>query len=409
MCSGTSLDSNHPSSNTTSSNFKGASYCWESVVTKNHTSAISSEVTALQTNRKSPLGISLFTEPSLAAELSDGPFCARHLIDGLLAELSLRDKFTDKHKVPWLRWQIPHELLDSADVMELMYFIGKRFQLGDNNSCHYSICFTANELNTQRAALFKGLGFTCLELQLQEDGQSALKATNEQETFNQLSKAGMICQDYHYPNFALQISQYWPALPLALSALQKQKDRLPDIINIAECEFPSPTEFQQTFSSLKTLGYRVLGNDCFVRPGTSLANAQINHHLKLSIQGYNCQNVADIMGLGPGNHSSLNHMRYQNSPSLPRYLANPQGDRYLTSSSDARIKLVIDYLLCYHQLDLKYFEDRYSLDLKTTLRSAWGPLENNPHLRMSDNQLQLTAQGVLQLTPLCQSLIRCFC
>lgn len=411
MHSGTPLNSNHLSTSIAASPYlRGASDCWESVASKNRISATTnSDITPLQTNSKSPLGLSLFTEPSLAAELADSPFSARHLIDGLLTELALRAKTAGKRGAPWLRWQIPHALLDSADVMELMYFIGKQFQLGDSSTCHYSVCFSAHELDTKRAALFKGLGFTCLELQLLNNEKTSSNTTCESEILDQLSKAGGICQDYHYPNFALHIDQYCPCLTSALSDLQKTQSRLPDIVNITSCEFPSPKAFQQTFDELKNLGYRVLGNDCFVRSGTSLANAQINHHLKLSAQGYNCQNVTDIIGLGPGNHSTLSHAHYQNPSSLPSYLANPQGERFMTATPDARAKLVIDYLLCYHQLDLRYFEDRYGLNLKTILESAWGPLENNPHLRLSNHRLHLTEQGIAQLTPLCQLLIGCFC
>lgn len=383
----------------------GASYCWESSIIQNAIATTGhSEITPLRTSLKTPLGLSLYAPKSLCPELTSGPFSTRHLIDGLLSEIAIRAHDTGKRKAPWLHWKIPHALLDSADVMELMHLIGKQFQLGDNKTCHYSVCFSFDELETQRAALFKGLGFNSLELELKLNTETAVNNVGEQ-----LKKAGAICQDYHYPHFAIRMNRCSVSLITALTDLQKTQHRLPDCINIDPCKFTSSGDYQKIFSGLKGLGYRVLGNDCFVRPGTALANAQIDYHLRLSTQGYNCQNVVDIVGLGPGNHSSLNHTRYQNSVELPNYLANPQGDRFMISALDTRIKLVIDHLLCYHQLDLKYFEDRYGLNLSAALDNAWGPLDKSPHVLRNKNQLRLTAQGILELTPLCQSLINHYC
>ncbi len=388
-----------------SHSLRGASHCWEANLVKNAIATTGrAEITPLKTNSKTPLGLSLSTPRTLITQLTAGPFSPRHLIDGLLAELVTRANDTGKRKAPWLHWKIPHNLLDSADVMELMYFIGQQFQLGDSNTCHYSVSFTPEELDTQRAALFKGLGFNCLELEL----TTSATATEEPLT-ELLTIAGTLCQDYHYPHFAVRMNDCYATLPSALKELQRSQSRLPDSINISACKFSSPEIFQKLFYDLKALGYRVLGNDCFVRPGTALANAQINNHLRLSRQGYNCQNVVDIVGLGPGNHSTLNHTRYQNPTELHRYLTNPQGDRFMTSSPATQLKLVIDNLLCYHQLDLKYFEDRYDLKLEDAISSAWGPLTQNSYAQLNKKQLRLTAKGVLELTSLCQSLINHFC
>ncbi|MGH1373929.1 MAG: hypothetical protein ACRBBW_17955 [Cellvibrionaceae bacterium] len=383
----------------------GASHCWEKSILKNAIATTGrTEITPLKANGQTPLGLSLYTPEALIHQLTAGPFSSRHLIDGLLAELTTRAKDTGQRKTPWLYWKISHQLLDSAEVMELMYFIGKQFQLGDSNSSHYSVCFTPEQLDPQRAALFKGLGYNCLELEL-----AASIAASEPQLTEQLTLAGSLCQDYHYPHFALRMNEYNPSLTTAVNRLQQAQRRLPDSIHIASCQFPSPLDFQGMFYGLRDLGYRVLGNDCFVRPGTALANAQINNHLKLSSEGYNCQNVVDIVGLGPGNRSTLNHTHYQNPSLLPQYLANPLGERFMTPSPATRLKLVIDNLLCYHQLDFKYFEDRYDLPLEQIITRAWGPLANSPYAHLNKKQLRLTAKGVLELTSLCQSLIDHFC
>ncbi len=391
----------------------GASQCWESALRKsNPRSDDHFDVTPLRLNQKTPLGVSLFSDNSMLEELKRGPFDSRHLIEGLLNELKLKAKTVGRRSTPWLRWQIPHDLLDSAEVMELMYSIGKCFELSAHAANHYRVSFTPNELTGSRAAFFKGLGFNALELAFNprnsSSGASLVPLSSAQSLEKQLANAQQIATDYQFSQLMIRLDHYPEGFTQALRTLASNHQALPDTINIGYCEFQKPEYFIGLFESLKHLGYRVLGNDCFVRPGNELAKAQADYHLKLTPHGYNSQNVADIVGLGPGNHSTLNLLHYENSPSLTQYLSNPEGEKRAAQQQQIRLKLVLDDLLCYHQLDLKYFKSRYELDLQQCIESAWSDYKSDDLFAISENLITLTPAGIRQLTPLCSALIQQF-
>ncbi len=391
----------------------GASRSWDSAFRRSEPSAEALlDVTPLRLNQKTPLGVSLYTSSAMLEEMKNGPFDNRHLVEGLLSELQLRAKSVGRRSTPWLCWQIPHDLLDSAEIMELMYFMGKRFELGANNSSHYCVCFTPNELTGSRAALFKGLGFNALELVYNPDnsssGASLVSLSSAQSLQQQLIHARGIASDYQYSQLAIRLDHHPEGFVQALHALTADNQLLPDTINTTSCEFQRQDSFVSLFESLKHLGYRVLGNDCFVRPNSDLAKAQAGHHLKLTPHGYNCQNVADIVGLGPGNQSVLNHFRYNNSASLTKYLSHPEGEIRAAQQQQIRVKLVLDSLLCYHQLDLKYFRSRYELDLQPMIEQAWASYTNDDLFILRNHRVTLTPAGILQLTPLCGALIQQF-
>tara|TARA_B100000446_G_scaffold159580_1_gene157986 strand:- start:270 stop:1391 length:1122 start_codon:yes stop_codon:yes gene_type:complete len=370
------------------------------------------DVTPLRLSQKTPLGVSLFTHASMLEEMRSGPFGSRHLIEGLLSELELRAKTVGRRSTPWLRWQIPHDLLDSAEIMELMYSIGKRFELGAHRANHYCVCFTPNELTGSRVALFKGLGFNTLELVYNpcnsSSGASLVSLSSAQSLQQQLVNARGIASDYQFSQLTIRLDHYPEGFTQALQQLVAENQPLPDVINTTSCEFQQQDNFGNLYQSLKYLGYRVLGNDCFVRPGSELAKAQASYHLKLTPHGYNCQNVADIVGLGPGNLSALNLLRYENSPSLTDYLSQPEGEIRATQQQQIRLKLVLDNLLCYHQLDLKYFRSRYELDLQPIIEQAWSAYKNGYLFVIRNHLVTLTPAGIRQLTPLCCALIQQF-
>ena len=155
------------------------------------------------------------------------------------------------------------------------------------------------------------------------------------------------------------------------------------------------------------MGYRVLGNDCFISSGSPLSQAQIQGSLKLTSHGYNCQNVTDILGIGPGNLSSCGSSRYHNPEDLQDYLVHDFTDRPCVPFLHGSFKPVVDQLLCYHQLDLKYFRDRYDWRLIELIEKLWPPLQTSeePLYTVHNDTLCLTSRGILKLSLLCKELL----
>lgn len=386
---------------------KTASYCWETDFAKHAIdTSRSSEVSPLRIKEKSPLGVSLFAPQSLTQALITGPFSSRHLIEGLLRELHQRAPEFNHRLIPWLSWRLPHSLFDSADVTELIHSIGKHLQLGALKNSerkqalhhHYRVNFHANELDEDKVALFRGLGFNSLNLIL-----SNSHADNAQT----LKRCTNISHDFQFDQFGITFRQSLPEVAALLLPFLRSAACKPDIITLSHPDSADAALLATLYDQLREMNYRALGNDCFVLPSNPLAKAQNSHQLKINVEGYNSQNVTDIFGLGPGSISAIGHIRHHSPEQLAQYLSHSFGENTVARSPAPVIKQLIDHLLCYHSLDLKYFEDRYELSLLPVLEQVW-PSQTHvgaPLYRLYEQKLNLTREGVLRLAPLCQSLI----
>lgn len=391
----------------------GASYCWEQAISSIGQTSRPMEFASapLATTEATPLGITLYAPPDLSETIEKGAWDSRHLVDGLRREMQIRAADVRQRRVPWLSWELPHALLDSADITELMYFVGRLFQLDANEDRFFSVNFRPEELSANRVALFKGLGFNSLEIHFPSDIEPSP---------GQLAELMETSDDFHFQHFGLNLKQPIESLPRCIAQYVGDGGRKPDRVtlrNLDRDKGPHQGEnfsgrFPDFFQALRDQGYRVLGNDCFVLPNSPLAVAQNNHHLKLNAQGYNSQNVSDMVGIGPGSISCHRHGRSHNPVDLPEYLAFDFAGQAHGTAFHHQGKLVIDQLLCYHQLDLKYFEDRYHLQLEPLLRELWSPLQDHscpPLFSIHQHQLTLSPEGILRLSHLCRELIVHFC
>ena len=382
-----------------------ASDCWELAFAEHAVDAGNLHITPLRQHDASPLGMSFYAPAQMIRQIHSGPYSARHLLDAMLRELAQRSEDTGRRKVLCLHWHLPQALLDDAEVTELIYFVGRRYPLGDNPEVDYCVSFSGAELKPERMALFKGLGFN--HLQLVWDGQqptaeSSLPAVNGEAL---LTRASEYSRQFHYRHFSLRLEQPLPQLERTLQAMEATGLRLPDRITFTPGSSADFDRFIDQSRALRRLQYRVLGNDCFVRQGTALASAQTQHQLTLNIEGYNSLGVRDVVGLGPGNCSSLGHLRQLNPVTLADYLRLEP--RFLFAPlPNARLKVLLDELLCYHQADLKYLRDRYRLNLTATIE-RWQALEEVPGqlFSISNNQLQVTETGIQRLAQMCEQAI----
>lgn len=378
-----------------------ASLCWERSLKH---SAISprkiSNLCSFPVSGHAPLGISLQAPADFSKQIDTSPFSGRHLIDGILREIEQVAGIHQKRRVPWLNWSLPQNLLDSAEVTELMYHLGRRFQLGDVDNRHYNIVFRVDEVSESKAALFKGLGFNSLEV--------CVNAINPASS-KQIIKAKELTQDFHFSLFGIHLSALQTESVTGLQQLFKAGCR-PNSICLATLprSKESGDDFKRVFTTLRDNGYRVLGNDCFIDSHHPLADAQNQHSVKLTSHGYNCQNVSDILGMGPGNYSSYGDSRHYNPNEIQDYLSYNFSERKIALFPSPSFKPIFDYLLCYHQLDLKYFQDRYGWDLQATVESLWSPLEpeQNSFFSVCNDYLSLSPLGILHLSSLCDALLK---
>lgn len=396
-----------------------ASSCWEAMVQNSSVNAAATEAAAAILYDRSPLGLSLFAAGdtislAVADATSQSSSC---LLDGLLREINHRRKMFSERTIPWIKWQIPHHLLDSTDVTQLMYCIGRQFRLSDSHGSFYCVNFRLPEVTPERLALFRGLGFNAIEIDISPDALCQTEA---------LAYCAALAEDFHYTHLGIEwqatSAELYPTLLENLGVGGTGAGRPPASISFrpADAECPAASALLQSlYWSLTGTGYEVLGNDVFVQRGSPLALAQRYGLLSRNLEGYNCQQVKDILGLGPGNTSALGPVRCTNAAGLSQYLVD-SFDRYRQEAVAPAIREVIDQLLCYHQLNLIYFREQHQLDLEylfsqlevsqtdtRELPSRGGPHRLPANTRLygiKNHTLTLTASGILQLSSLCQGL-----
>jgi hypothetical protein len=406
------------------------SSCWDAVIEKSSVRAVPiAAATAAQYNR-SPLGLSLYADDTAVAGRppSPQPSPSSYLLDGLLREINLRKAEFTGRVTPWIKWRIPHHLLDNTDTTQLMYFIGRQFQLNDSHNNFYCVSFALHEVDTERLALFKGLGFNALEIIIPaEDDFDA----------DDLTYCAALARDFHFQHFTVECrstaaridEKLWQVLR---PSRQPSGVRTPDSISFKPRDSESAAAsslLQKLYWRLSNSGYSVLGNDVFVKAGSPLALAQTHSQLSRNLQDYNCQQVTDVLGLGPRNTSIIGAFRSTNPKTLSQYLSHSFYRRRV-EVVDVRVKEMINQLLCYHQLNLLYCHEQLGVDLEYLFSQlqdipqfppAAPPQSISPgaganHLlstaqplyQLQNNTLKLTPNGILQLSSICQALNRLF-
>lgn len=392
-----------------------ASSCWEALVQNSSVQAASAKAVTALTRQRSPLGLSLcaaVNTPTVDANSRSGA----DLLGGLLREIGQRKNLFSARRIPWIKWAIPHHLLDSTDVTQLMYCIGRQFRLNDSHRSFYCVTFRLPEVSPQRLALFRGLGFNAIEIDISSEAPFETEA---------LAYCASLAEDFHYTHLGIDwrtaSAELCPTLLDALDLSGSGARRPPESISFRPAETESPAadaRLQSLFWSLTDAGYEVLGNDVFVRPGSPLALAQQSGLLHRNLHGYNCQQVVDVLGLGPGNTSALGPLRRTNAAELASYCED-SFDAYRQETVAPAIREVIDQLLCYHQLNLIYFREQHQLDLEYLFSqlslSPVAPqvgLTGDTHrlppgvqlYGIENHTLTLTASGILLLSSLCQAL-----
>ena len=377
-----------------------ASHVWDKLLDKCVQSNLPGEnLYEFPLGGQAPFGVSISAPGYLRDALPSSPFSSRHLVDGILRELKLHTARIRQRRVPWIRWQLPQCLFDGAEATEIMYFLGRQFKLSDTRDHYYSVVFDFEDLNSSKIALFKGLGFNSLEINFNNP---------QQLSAGTLRTCANLAHDFHFDCLTLNLTRPMPELLAGLRETELPEGKLPCSIVVDQFEQNSLNgeNFYGLFTGLRDLGYRVLGNDCFVASDTSLALAQIKRELRLTSHGYNCQNVRNILGLGPGNTSNWGSLRHVNPEDLSDYLRDDFEENVTTPFLSNTLKAVLDQLLCYHQLDLRYFRDRYKLDIPTAIEAAWAGLKSQASglYTTTQNQLSLTTEGILKLSELCDAL-----
>ena len=183
---------------------------------------------------------------------------------------------------------------------------------------------------------------------------------------------------------------------------------------INEDDMPEPAEklkmLQHTISFLTQSGYQFIGMDHFAKPDDELAIAQQQGVLHRNFQGYTTQEDTDLLGMGVSAISQIGHCYSQNQKKLSDYYAqvesmdHAQWRGVALNQDDLIRREVIKQLICNFKLDKKVIEDKFSLDFDHYFAEDLSLLQT-----FIDDQLVSDNNGVIQVSPTGQLLIRNIC
>lgn len=386
---------------------KSASYSWENNLPNAPTSQALDEKSTPH-YCISPLAFSYSVSAQSLLTLDNNDQCSRQLIDGFIRELHLRAPNFHKRPVNQINFRLPLHHIDAADFTEMIYHLGQQFNVSNSTDSYRSIEITVTDATVENLALFKGLGINAIHLYCDNNGPSP----------KDLKEIFRLIDDFDFPHLSLVTKQVDADLPLRLRETMLLLEQMPESIQLLNPLIPDKLvpetndsqDFELFYLRCKDLGYRVLGNDYFVRPDSALATAQNHGRLRRTILGYNHKNIRDVVGFGPGNVSQIAGINSHNPNDFNQYLSHKyqRVPCHVSLSLPKSLKLTVDLLLCYHKLDLRYLKDRYQLNLERTLPMLWAPIETQCDQNLytlCGEKLYLSGYGILHLSHLCQAMI----
>ncbi len=353
----------------------------------------------------------------------------QEIVKALLTEIRLYAEKYDRRPVTQLMWRNPYQITGGPEVTEILHYLSSRFCLNPATPHEYCAEIDLLTITEDQLALLRGLGFNQILLRL----DAPMASSSREDTREKLRRRTQRLRDYRFVNIGVKLSYGHSAYGLyhqrqlldTVIALQPDRIILGEISE--DCLWDTDntpllppatdthSQFALLYHSLQNAGYRVIGNDCFVKPHDGLAVAQSKHRLRHTVLNYNTSNASDLLGLGPGACSQLGRSYSHNASDFGDYALALQQEllpvhkSFTLSHTQHLVRLVIDQALCYHSIDVPYLESRYNTPLSPFLNNALGTLKcpcNEPLLHYdSDNRINLTSTGIFNLRAICDALI----
>lgn len=358
--------------------------------------------------------------------VTNDPNKPREYLQALQKEIQSISQYIPNHrpvKYLHLGGGTPTYLSDS-ELTELVYQLSKYFHFIDEKRADYSIEIDPREINEEKLALLRGLGFSRVSLGIQDFDKDVQEAVNRECSFGHIKKLVFLLSDYDFRSINFDLIYGLPKQSESSfeKTIQKIIDLNPDrlsIFNYAHLPFrfksqglireedlPSPQQklnmFSNTVEQLLDAGYQHIGMDHFARPHDALSKAQQAGRLHRNFQGYSLDSDADLIGLGVSAISQVGNIYCQNVDSLKRYNRRLQAGRsalyrgFELDSDDELRRWVISQLMCHKHIDLLCFYERfqcYFIDYFHREQPALNELVSQGLVVLDNEQLKLTPLG----------------
>lgn len=366
--------------------------------------------------------------------VTNNPDKPREYLQALQQEIQAVSQYIPNHrpvKYLHLGGGTPTYLSDS-ELTELMYQLSRYFHFIDEKRADYSIEIDPREINEEKLALLRGLGFSRVSLGIQDFDKDVQQAVNRECSFGHIKRLMFLLSDYDFRSINFDLIYGLPKQSEASfeKTIQKVIELNPDRLSvfnyahlpfrfksqglIREEDLPSPEQklnmFSNTVKQLLDAGYQYIGMDHFARPYDTLSKAQLEGRLHRNFQGYSLDSDADLIGLGVSAISQIGNVYCQNVDTLKRYNKRLQEGRsalyrgFELSTDDELRRWVISQLMCHKHIDFACFHERFHCQFMDYFQEELHALKE-----LSVQGLVLVDNEQLKLTTLGDHLVRRVC
>lgn len=359
---------------------------------------------------------------------------SRRYLDSLIQELAMQGALFDRNRpVVQLHWGGGTPTFFSASEMtELMYHIGRNFNLLPGQSGEYSIEIDPRQADIDTLSLLHGLGFNRISLGVQDFDPKVQQAVNRVQPYAMVAK---VFEQARNLGFAAINTDLIYGLPYQTpESYQKTIEQLltlkPDRISLFNYahlphRFKTQQQIQEealpkastkveilcaTANALTEAGYVHIGMDHFAKANDSLVSAQKQGTLQRNFQGYSIAREADLVGLGVSAIGHVDNTYSQNFKSIPLYeeaLKNKQlpiERGYILNADDLLRQDIIGQLSCHNKINIPAIETKHAIHFATYFSRELIQLkqcEAEGLVDISKTHITVSALGHLVIRRLC--------
>jgi oxygen-independent coproporphyrinogen-3 oxidase len=305
----------------------------------------------------------------------------RSYLDSLIAEIRLlAGKVGRNRPVYQMHWGggTPN-YYDGPELTELMYQMGRHFNLIQSDRSEYSIEIDPRHVDHTRLGLIRGIGFNRISFGIQDFDETVQRGINRLQPYDMIRELVEAARSYRFKSINLDLIYGLPHQTTATAedTLRRVIELAPDRVSLFnyahlparfksqalldEAALPTPDEKLRILCLASRMmtdaGYVYIGMDHFARPDDALAMAAGTGTLQRNFQGYTTGKSSDLIGLGVSAISQVGEVYCQNAKSVSEYQALVSdgvlpivSGLSLTDEDIVRRDIIMD-ILCQHCID----------------------------------------------------------
>ena len=318
---------------------------------------------------------------------------------------------------------------------KLIDYIKQHFNLLDDDIGEYSIEVDPREINCEKLAALRNLGFNRLSFGIQDFNKRVQTTINRIQSYQLIDDLMTASRELSYQsiNFDLIYGLPYQTVETFTETLDQVITLDPDRISvfnyahiprrfasqklIPEEQLPDGDTklaiLKLCIDKLTDAGYQYIGMDHFAKPTDSLALAQNQGELKRNFQGYTTHANCDLLAFGTSAISQIGHTYVQNHTATKDYRKSIESGQlaimkgYVSNRDDQIRHNVIMSLICNFELNTREVESEFDIVFKNYFKNELTEL-----LKLEkDGIIELTTGPhlIIRVTDSGRLLIRCIC